>query len=173
LLSLSSKEAMPPALHFRLARPEDMGRLQSIRRAAFAPVFASFRAMLGDELYDLAQRRDDEAHDGILTSMLAENSIWELYLAELGGEIVGFVGVRIDAVTLVGEVGLNALDPAHAGAGIGTAMYEFAVVRLKQAGMKVATVGTGGDPSHAPARRAYEKAGFNAQIPSLWMYRKL
>jgi GNAT superfamily N-acetyltransferase len=162
-----------PELNFRLARPEDMGRLQAIRRAAFAPVFASFRAMLGDELYDLAQRRDDEAHDGVLTSMLAEDSIWRLYLAELGAEIVGFVGVRIDATTLVGEVGLNAVDPAHARAGIGTAMYEFAVARLKEAGMKVATVGTGGDPSHAPARRAYEKAGFSAQIPSLWMYRKL
>ena len=160
-------------LDFRRARPEDMGRLQSIRRAAFAPVFASFRAMLGDEIYELAQRRDDDAHDGVLTSMMAEDSIWELYLAELGGQIVGFVGVRIDTTTLVGEVGLNAVDPAHAGAGIGTAMYEFAVARLKQAGMKVATVGTGGDPSHASARRAYEKAGFTARIPSLWMYRKL
>jgi len=162
-----------PELHFRRARPEDMGRLQSIRRAAFAPVFASFRAMLGDELYELAQRRDDDAHDGVLTSMMAEDSIWELYLAELGGAIVGFVGVRIDTTTLVGEVGLNAVDPARSGAGIGTAMYEFAAARLKQAGMKVATVGTGGDPSHAPARRAYEKAGFSARIPSLWMYRKL
>jgi len=162
-----------PELHFRRARPDDMGRLQSIRRAAFAPVFASFRAMLGDELYDLAQRRDDEAHDGVLSSMMSADSIWELYLAELGGTIVAFVAVRIDSATLVGEVGLNAVDPEHSGAGIGTAMYEFAVARLKQAGMKVATVGTGGDPSHAPARRAYEKAGFNARIPSLWMYRKL
>ena len=49
-----------PELHFRRARPEDMGRLQSIRRAAFAPVFASFRAMLGAELYELAVKRDEE-----------------------------------------------------------------------------------------------------------------
>jgi hypothetical protein len=39
--------------------------------------------------------------------------------------------------------------------------------------MRVATVGTGGDPSHAPARRAYEKAGFDREIPSVWMYRPL
>jgi hypothetical protein len=37
---------------------------------------------------------------------------------------------------------------------------------MKEAGMQVATVSTGGDPSHAPARRAYEKAGFTASIPS-------
>ena len=34
-------------------------------------------------------------------------------------------------------------------------------------------VGTGGDPSHAPARRAYEKAGFGPAIPSLYYYRAL
>jgi len=39
--------------------------------------------------------------------------------------------------------------------------------------MKVATVGTGGDPSHAAARRAYRNAGFDIEIPSVWMYRKL
>jgi len=77
------------------------------------------------------------------------------------------------SATQLGEIGLNAVDPAHAGKGIGTAMYELAAARMQQAGMKVATVATGGDPSHAPARRAYEKAGLNAQIPSVWMCRKL
>jgi metal-dependent amidase/aminoacylase/carboxypeptidase family protein len=61
----------------------------------------------------------------------------------------------------------------HAGKGVGTAMYEYALVRMKDAGMRAATVGTGGDPSHAPARRAYAKVGFTAQIPSVWMCRLL
>jgi hypothetical protein len=39
--------------------------------------------------------------------------------------------------------------------------------------MLAATVATGGDASHAPARRAYQKAGFEAQIPSVWMCRRL
>jgi hypothetical protein len=29
-------------------------------------------------------------------------------------------------------------------------------------GMRMAVVGTGGDPGHAPARAAYEKAGYTA-----------
>jgi len=65
-------------LEFRRALPEDMGRLQDIRRAAFAPVFASFRSILGDELYELAQRRDDEAQEGLLASLLPADSGWEL-----------------------------------------------------------------------------------------------
>ena len=163
---------MSKSLAFRRALPEDADRLQAIRAAAFAPVFASFRSILGDELYDIAQRRDDEAHHALLTSLLAD-PIWELYAAELADDVVGFVAVRLDTTTGIGEIGLNAVDPAHAGAGLGTAMYEFALARMKQAGLKVATVGTGGDPSHAPARRAYEKAGFDVSIPSVWMYRKL
>jgi GNAT superfamily N-acetyltransferase len=42
------------------------------------------------------------------------------------------------------------VHPDHAGQGIGTAMYEFVMERMKQGGMAVATVGTGGDPGHLP-----------------------
>ena len=48
-------------------------------------------------------------------------------------------------------------------------MYKYAIARLQQAGMLVATVSTDGDFSHAPARRAYQKAGFHAQISSVWL----
>jgi len=162
-----------PEFEIRPARPEDEARLQEIRRAAFAPIFASFRALLGDEIYDLAQRRGDEAQEGLLTSLMTPDASQALYVAEEQGEIVGFVAVLLDHDTLVGEVGLNAVDPARAGRGAGSAMYEFALARMREAGMKVATVSTGGDPSHAPARHAYEKVGFDAVIPSVWMCRKL
>jgi GNAT superfamily N-acetyltransferase len=160
-------------VHFRTARPEDAVHLQSIRRAAFEPVFASFRSILGDEIYDLAQRRDDEAQELLLTTLLAPDSGWTVYVAQSDDVIVGFVTVRLEPETGVGEIGLNAVAPARAGEGIGTAMYRFALERMKEAGMKVATVGTGGDQSHAPARRAYQKAGFDLEIPTVWMYRKL
>ena len=161
------------AVEFRRARGEDAPRLQAIRRAAFAPIFASFRALLGDEIYELAQKREDEAQEAMLASLLAPDSTWELYVAESGGETVGFMALQLDREKHIGEIALNAVDPRRAGKGIGTAIYEFAVARMKEGGMKVATVATGGDDSHAPARRAYEKAGFDAVIPSVWMCRKL
>lgn len=52
-------------------------------------------------------------------------------------------------------------------------MYDFAIKKMKEASMQVATVSTVRDPSHAPARRAYEKAGFILQIPSVWLCQKL
>ena len=154
------------AIEIRPVRTEDASSLQVIREAAFAPVFASFRSILGDEIYSLAQAPADESQEGLLASMLTSDSKWEVYVAELQNEVVGFVSVRLDTETRVGEVGLNAVHPSYAGRGIGTQLYDFAVARMKEAGMRVATVSTGGDPSHAPARRAYEKAGFSVEIPS-------
>jgi GNAT superfamily N-acetyltransferase len=160
-------------LAFRPSVAGDLPRLQEIRAAAFAPVFASFRSILGDVIYDLAQRREDEAQADLLVSLLARDSGWEVYTAELAGEIVGFVSVKLNADTLVGEIGLNAVHPSRAGKGLGTVMYDFALARMKDAGLRVAVVATGGDPSHLPARRAYEKAGFAVHIPSAWYCREL
>lgn len=157
----------------RTAHIDDLPRLEEIRRAAFAPIFASFRAMLGEEIYNLAQAGEDEAQGRLLASLLAPGSGWEVYAAELGDVLVGFVAIMLNRETLSGEIGLNAVHPDNAGQGIGTKMYDFSIARMKEAGMRVATVSTGGDASHAPARRAYEKAGFTATIPSVWMCREL
>ena len=94
-------------------------------------------------------------------------------MVEHDSTVVAFCAVALDQKTKLGEIDLNAVDPAHQSGGIGTWMYEFALDRMKEAGMVIATVGTGGDPSHAPARKAYEKAGFGPALPSLHMYRPL
>jgi GNAT superfamily N-acetyltransferase len=157
----------------RASIAEDHAALDEVRLAAFAPVFASFRAILGDDIYRLAQQRDDEAQAKLLESVLDPSSPWEVYTVESGGRIVGFIALQLNATTHVGEIGLNAVHPDAAGRGVGTAMYEFALQRMREAGMRVATVSTGGDPSHLPARRAYEKAGFDAAIPSVWLCKLL
>jgi GNAT superfamily N-acetyltransferase len=157
----------------RPVRADEQPHLDRVRQAAFAPIFASFRSILGDDIYDLAQAREDEAQGELLVALLAPESGWEVYAAEVAGTVVGFVSIQLNQETQVGEIGLNAVHPEHASKGVGTAMYDFAIVRMKEAGMRVATVATGGDPSHAPARRAYEKAGFTLQIPSVWLCRKL
>ncbi len=160
-------------LSIEVAGPELLPTFEDIRCAAFAPVFASFRSILGDEIYEAAQAPEDQRQEQLLAELFAAESGWELYTARFGETVVGFISLRLDSDNRVGEIGLNAVHPQHAGRGVGTAMYEFAVSRMRQAGMRVATVATGGDPSHAPARRAYQKAGFTVEIPSVWMCRKL
>lgn len=158
---------------FRPARADDLPALEQIRQAAFAPIFDSFRRILGDVIYEAAQAREDRAQSTLLESLLQPGSGWEVHLAEAGATIVGFVSLQANRETKVGEIGLNAVHPAWCRRGIGAELYELALDRMRQAGMKVATVATGGDPSHAPARSAYRKAGFSIEIPSVWMCREL
>ncbi len=147
--------------------------MQQIRAAAFAPVFASFRNILGDEIYELAQQQEDDAQATLLGSYLRADSGWEVYVAALAETVIGFIALKPDSKTFVGEIGLNAIAPLWTGRGFGLAMYEFAVNRLRETGMKVAVVSTGGDVSHQAARQAYRKAGFDVEIPSTWMCRTL
>lgn len=160
-------------LSIRLAASRDAPSLDDVRKAAFAPVFASFRELLGDDIAQVTQARDDEDQAEYLRSLLAPESEWELYVAEVAGAVVGFVSLRLEERTSIGEIGLNAVHPDHAGHNIGTTMYDFALERMRAAGMRVATVSTGGDASHAPARRAYEKAGFATGFPSIWLCQAL
>ena len=84
-----------------------------------------------------------------------------MWVAEAGASDVGFVAVEHHHPERdMGEITMLAVDPDHHGAGIGTALTLFALDRLKDAGMTVAMVETGGDPGHAAARRTYEKAGY-------------
>jgi len=84
-----------------------------------------------------------------------------VWVAEVGASAVGFVAIELDhPERRMGEISMLAVDPDYQGSGIGTALTEFALDRLEEAGMTVAMVETGGDPGHAAARRTYEKAGY-------------
>lgn len=59
------------------------------------------------------------------------------------------------------EIGNNSVSAEFAGRGIGSSMYRFILGEAKKRGCRYASVETGLDDGHAPARRAYEKAGFS------------
>ncbi len=157
----------------RAYAPADLPALQAVRAAAFAPVFASFRNIVGTEIAALGLVTAEQEQADLLDSIAKPDSGHSIAVAESGGVIVGFVSWKVGIAPGIGEITLNGVHPDHGGKGIGTALSEHALAALRLAGMKLATVGTGGDPSHAPARRAYEKAGFSVHIPSIYMYRRL
>ena len=164
---------MTAEVSIRPFEARDLPRLQEIREEAFRPIFQSLREMTGPEIAAIALANEESEQTTLLNDICKPDARDKVFVAEVGSEIVGFMAVSLNDEKKVGEIGLNAVHPAHAGKGIGTQLYAFAVALMRDAGMAVATVGTGGDPSHAPARRAYEKAGFEAAIPSVWLYRRL
>lgn len=157
----------------RLFEPGDLPVLQNVRRAAFEPVFRSFRDIVGEEIAALAFTHADAEQAKLLEGICAAGSGQHVLVVTVGEEIAGFVSFTIDAAKRMGEIGLNAVHPDYAGRGIGTWMYEHVMACMKGLGMALATVGTGGDASHAPARRAYEKAGFGPALPSIYLYKLL
>ena len=157
----------------RAYAPADLPTLHVIRAAAFAPVFASFRAIVGPEIAALGLTTAEQEQADLLDAIARPDSGHAIAVVEIEGALAGFVSWKPNIAPGIGEITLNAVHPDHGGNGIGTALYDHALAALKAAGMQLATVGTGGDPSHAPARRAYEKAGFNVHLPSIYMYRKL
>ncbi len=127
---------------------------------AWAPVFASLEHVLGSEIFRRMHPdwREDQrrAVEDICTAK--KGRVW---VAEVDDAVVGFVAIELHhPERSMGEISMLAVDPDHQGGGIGTALTEFALDRLKDAGMSVAMVETGGDPGHAAARRTYEKAGY-------------
>jgi ribosomal protein S18 acetylase RimI-like enzyme len=83
-------------------------------------------------------------------------------VAEVEERVAGFIAYELNDESQVGVVHLLAVHPDFQNAGIGTALNNAALQRMQECGMKLAEVGTGGDPGHAAARRCYEKAGYTA-----------
>ena len=125
----------------------------------WVPIFASLERVLGPDVFGRLYPDWREDQRRAVEDFLAakEGRVW---VADADGTAVGFVAVRRHPKKGLGEIYMLAVDPYHQGGGIGTALTEFALERLKDDGMAVAMVETGGDPGHAAARRTYEKAGF-------------
>jgi len=141
---------------------EDVEALVQLTLAAFEPVFPSFERMLGPAIYGsiwpdwrVSQRKGVEA----LCRDRDKHAVW---VAELSGTPVGFIACDLNPQERTAEVQLIAVHPAHQNRGVGTALNLFALERMRGSGVKLTHVDTGGDPSHAPARRSYEKAGYVA-----------
>ncbi len=150
----------------------DVADVTDVAELAWEPVFASFRHVLGAEIYSLLypdwrQRQRDAAQE-----VCAEGSGMVVHVAEVDGVIVGFIAYEINLAEASGEVDLLAVRPDHQNRGIGTALTVFALDEMKQRGVRLAVVATGGDPGHAPARRTYEKAGYTA-LPLVRYYKAL
>ncbi|MEM9617127.1 MAG: GNAT family N-acetyltransferase [Pseudomonadota bacterium] len=164
---------MPEPFNIRSFHPDDLPVLHDIRNAAFKPVFQSFRNLVGEDIAAIALKNAEAEQGAFLDTICSKDSSHTVFIVERGDKLVGFCSISLDMDTKVGEIDLNAVLPSHQGEGIGAAMFDHALKLMREAGMKAATVGTGGDDSHAPARRAYEKAGFGPAIPNVYMYRVL
>ena len=153
--------------------PGDVEAAVAIAMAAWEPIFAQYREIVGEELFAVAFAHWREEKARQVRWACSDESSMRVCVAERRGETVGFITFRADERRSIGEIGNNAVLPVCQGQGIGTAMYRHVLGCFRALGLRAAKVTTGLDPAHAPARAAYQKAGFDIQLPSVTYYRML
>jgi ribosomal protein S18 acetylase RimI-like enzyme len=144
----------------------------SLSLRAWEPVFKSIQNSLDAEVYQVFypdgwRISQQQAVEAVCTA--EDTKVWTATDTDF---TLGFVAVKLDAESSMGEIYMVAVDPAFQGQGVGSRLIEFALTQMKEAGMSVAMVETGSDPGHAPARHAYEKAGFGL-FPVARYFKKL
>ncbi len=160
-------------LVIRELEQSDLEAVLEIAIASWAPIFAFYRQTLGEDLFTAAHPNWQAEKARQVRAACHPGRGAMVSVAERDGHIVGFITLYADDASRIGEIGNNAVHPDFQGEGIGTRMYEYVFDRLRERGMRFVRVGTGLDPAHAPARRAYVKAGFSIEIPSVQYYRRL
>ena len=149
----------------------DVDDLVQLSLLAFKPIFNSFAQILGPQIYPIVYPDWEKSQSEGVRSTCG-NDRFHVWVAELDGEVAGYIVYELNDHDKSGEVQLLAVHPDYQNSGIGTKLNNFALQKMKDAGMRSAVVGTGGDESHAPARRSYEKAGYTP-LPLVRYYKNL
>lgn len=159
------------SINIRPVSEQDRDPLIEMVWLAFEPIFRSFKQMMGDDVFAVVYPDWKKTQREMIENFYKDEK-WNAYVADIDGTAVGLIVYVLNMDLKIGEVELLMLHPDYQNQGIGAALNDFVLEKMKEGGMAVAVVGTGGDPSHAAARRSYEKAGYTA-FPQVWYYRKL
>ena len=156
--------------YIRPFHQDDLEAVVRLSLLAWVPVFCSFKQVLGPEIYSLIWPDWEKSQKEVVETACQAPEKRSVWVAEVDGAVVGFVAIELHDNDKTGEIYLLAVHPDYQNRGIGTDLNVYALERIKESGMKMAVVATGGDPGHAPARRSYEKAGFTG-LPLVRYYR--
>lgn len=147
-------------VHIRPVCDNDIDVLVQIAIFAWPAVFRSFQHILGDTIYTAIWPDWKACQKNGIETVCRDGENTAVWVAELDGKVVGFLAYELDQNSHTGEVQLLAVHPDYQNGGVGTALNDFALKKMKEEGMTMARAETGGDPAHAPARKSYENAGY-------------
>ena len=158
-------------MEMREYREGDLEEVMGIANQAWAPIRKMSRDALGDAISDILNPDGDAKSKGIQVKWQIDSGNYSIAVCVHEGAIVGFITYTINGP--IGEICNNAALKTTGLKGIGQTMYRYVLEKFRQAGVKVARVTTGLDYAHAPARRAYERAGFSRHLDSTTYYMEL
>ena len=159
-------------LDIRPVRGSDNDDMYELTILAFSPIFTSFEEILGSDIYKVIWPDWKASKKKSIGKLCQKDSQSFTFVAELNGTIVGFVTYKLDSESKTGTIQLLAVHPDFQCKGIGTELNKFALKKMREGGMEMGVAETGGDSSHLPARKSYEKAGCTG-LPLVRYFKKL
>lgn len=158
-------------MRIRPYETSDREAVVDLSLAAWDPVFVSLRRELDAAVFQyffpdwrVCQRKAVE--DACANP---DAGVW--VAQDDGGRVLGFTVAVLREPTF-GEIHMLAVHPDSQRRGVGAALTERALAWMREKGVIVAMVETGGDEGHAPARRSYERSGFRL-LPVARYFRKI
>lgn len=140
--------------------PEYREEVLALSLRAWEPVFPLVRVAVPGFVYEAFYPNGWEERQYRDLSAVLDGEPENVAVAVEGNQMAGWVCTRLHPEDSMSEVYVLAVDPIHQGKGVGRALMDHSFDVGRKAGMSMVLVETGDDPGHAPARRAYEAAGF-------------
>ena len=157
-----------PKVWIRWLAPEEIERAADIAVAAWDPIYAGYREQLGGELFDAFYSDwKEQKRRNTVSEIQGGNCL----AADAEGVVIGFAVYTAEG--RIGEIKGNAVAPEWRGRGIGTMLQKRVLDEMKRIGCRFAIVQTGLDEAHEPARRIYQKNGFESSLASVKYFQKL
>ena len=150
--------------------PADLPSLVELTCEVFGPFYEdSFRGIVGERVFQHQHGswRADYARE-VPELCSPEATV----VAEDEHGIVGYVAWSVDAARHHGQVTIIGVRAAVRRSGLGRRLLHTAFGAMREQGVEVVAIGTGGDPFHAPARALYESAGCIG-VPAAYYFKEL
>ena len=156
------------------AKKTDVEACKEIYLSVWEGIHGVYTDMIGEELHDVffGNWKDnvDNGFVGIFQDAIDAN---RAFVAKDGDKVAGFAYYRAIEEHKVANIGRNAVGLEYKKKGIGSMLYQRMIESMKAEGFQYVSVSTGLDDAHAPARKAYERAGFEKNLPSVRYFQKL
>ena len=159
-------------LIIRPVRGSDIDAIVELSLLAFLSIFTSFREILGSDVYETIWPDWRVSQKSGVEQLSRGDNHTFAFVAECDSDVVGFIAYKLDFESKNGTIQFLVVHPDYQRKGIGTELNKFALSMIRESGMKMAIAETGGDESHLPARKSYEKAGYTG-LPLVRYFKKL
>ncbi len=158
-------------MEIRALQAQDIESVQNFTVNAFKPIFESFENIMGEKVFPIVYSDWRQVHRDHVTNFYNDDNMTCL-IAVIDDKPAGFIVYHMQPAEKTGMIEFLVVNPDYQNRGVGTELNQYVIDIMRQTGIKVVSVSTGGDPSHEPAQKAYEKVGFKP-FPNIWYYQYL